>query len=453
MKESIRFIHAADLHLGSPLKSLGLAFPELQKQLREATFTALRHIVDAALRHEVDFVLLAGDLYDLESRSIRANRILAGEMERLNAGDIRVFMIAGNHDPLGEINSEAFPLPENVTLFGSEEAQVGEVHREDQLVARIVGQSYRDTSDSRTMVRYYTVPDSAVWNIGLLHSALDPEQSNYVPCSVEDLKSKSDIHYWALGHIHQTRIVSENDPVIAYPGIPQGRDVGEEGVRGCLLVELAPEETPNLSLIPCSTILWQNCEVSIETGEEQQPVNIKDVVDLIEAVSERLSAYSPRSEDAVTSPAEDAVSDILEGTVVRWRLTGRGPVHERLAEDTEEASEEIANLLRDRLGRKEPFLWTESVQIQTAKPVASLEELAEEEELFSDIRSIIDDLTEDPELRKRLLDVVGGIWDTDPDYEEYDPQRFDMNERTLHELISVAKDRVVETIVERREDL
>lgn len=448
--QPIKFIHTADLHLGSPLKSLGQASEEIRDRLRDATFTALKRIIDAALRHEVDFVLFAGDVYDLESRSIRANRILAEELGRLNAAGISAFIIAGNHDPLGQIATEAFPLPENITVFGSEEVEIAEVRRDEEVVARVLGQSYREKTESRQMIRYFTTPDTGVWNIGLLHTALDPQGNRYVPCSVEDLKSKPDIHYWALGHIHQTRILSPGNPGIAYPGVPQGRDIGESGVGGCLLVELTPQNDPRFQFIPVSPILWEMREIVLENFEKQ-PESLPDLAELIGRTDRAEMEYPDRVEADI--PVIDGDDRGVEGTVIRWKLTGRGPIHEVIENDPRQAAEELERTLRERFAQQKPFRWTESVQFQTGQPIQSLEELAEEHELFRDIEKIRDDLRESPELHERLLEQLGDIWSPDADEEDPDPERFAVNKEVLEDLISRATSRVVEALVERRENL
>lgn len=103
MLDSIRFIHTGDLHLGSPLKAVGEISERLKKSLIESSYTAIKNIVDAALEHNVDFVLMCGDIYDNEARSVKGNRFLTGQMKRLDDKNIPVFIIYGNHDPIGKI--------------------------------------------------------------------------------------------------------------------------------------------------------------------------------------------------------------------------------------------------------------------------------------------------------------------------------------------------------------
>lgn len=114
----VKYIHAADIHLDSPFKGLKNIPEALFNKIKASTFNAFEKLVDTALFHQVDFVLLSGDIYDLEDRSIRAQVFLREEIERLNQAGISVFIIHGNHDYL--TNDELhLSLPNNVTVFDS----------------------------------------------------------------------------------------------------------------------------------------------------------------------------------------------------------------------------------------------------------------------------------------------------------------------------------------------
>src|SRR5580693_202282 len=114
---SFRFVHAADIHLDSPLRSLALRDPALADLIGNATRKAFIGVVDLCLDEQVDALLLSGDLYDGEQTSMKTARFLAEQLRRLDAADIEVFIIRGNHDALSKITKE-LALPENVHLFG-----------------------------------------------------------------------------------------------------------------------------------------------------------------------------------------------------------------------------------------------------------------------------------------------------------------------------------------------
>lgn len=112
-----RFVHAADIHLDSPLRSLALRDPELASLIGNATRKASVRIVDLCLDEQVDALLLAGDLYDGEQTSMKTARFLAEQLRRLSDAGIQTFIIRGNHDALSRITKELV-LPESVKVFG-----------------------------------------------------------------------------------------------------------------------------------------------------------------------------------------------------------------------------------------------------------------------------------------------------------------------------------------------
>ena len=101
MKNSMTFIHAADLHLDSPFVGLKYLPTQLFERMRESTFLAFSRLITFAIKEQVDFVLLSGDLYDGEERSLKAQLRLKKEFDRLHAAGIEVYVIHGNHDHLG----------------------------------------------------------------------------------------------------------------------------------------------------------------------------------------------------------------------------------------------------------------------------------------------------------------------------------------------------------------
>ena len=107
---AFRFIHAADVHLDSPLRSLALRDPDLAELIGNATRRAFVRIVDLCLDERVDALLLAGDLYDGDQTSVKTARFLSEQIRRLHEAGIRVFIIRGNHDALSRITKElTFP--------------------------------------------------------------------------------------------------------------------------------------------------------------------------------------------------------------------------------------------------------------------------------------------------------------------------------------------------------
>ena len=114
--DMFKFIHTADLHLDAPLKSLALKDQGLAEIVRNATRRALETIVDLCIEEKVDALMIAGDLYDGDMRSMKTAAFLLSELERLNKSDISVFIIKGNHDAESVLTRE-LAFPPNVRYF------------------------------------------------------------------------------------------------------------------------------------------------------------------------------------------------------------------------------------------------------------------------------------------------------------------------------------------------
>ncbi|MBO8169689.1 MAG: DNA repair exonuclease [Thermoanaerobacteraceae bacterium] len=449
MGRKVRFIHSADIHLGSPLKALGTASGFLRQKLMDASYTAFARVVDAALRYEADFVLLSGDIYDSEVRSVSANQFLSEQLRRLEKAGVPVFIIHGNHDPIGD-SREYVRLPGNVTVFGHEQVEVREVFNKDgYLVARVLGQSYRNVSESRKMYQTFTPPDDNAVNIGMLHTGLNPAANAYVPCSLEDLKSRETIDYWALGHIHRTSIISREKPAVAFPGIPQGRDAGEPGWGGCLLVEVEKGKSLEISFVPTASFIWLTQEVCISEAAEP-PVNVDDLVELIAAKARQLLNAKPELPESLVPAALEKTE--VEGYLVRWVVTGRGTLHDELiAGREEEIARALEARLRQLLGSGSPFIWTERVQIRTGRPIPDLAMLLERDRIFRTLNEIYHDLMHDPAKRKQALSVVGSVWFQSKDHEDVRRDALPLDDGKFKELLLRARDLVVEKIIEGRD--
>lgn len=450
----IKFIHGADAHLGSFLKSTGEMPEELAETFKRATFEAFAHICEAAIKHEVDFVVFSGDLYDREARSVDASYFFVEQCKKLGEKNIPVYIIAGNHDSFRE-SSEVFAPPENVTLFNSEEVGIEEItDGEGRLIARVLGQSYRGKADSRKMYRSYVVPDTGVYNIGLLHTQLDLNNTSYVPCSISDLQEKKGIHYWALGHIHKGAVLHRDAPTIVYPGIPQGRDFGEQGAGGCLLVNVSASAQDLLSVkfIPASPVIWQRVEVSVESSSGEGPQNLSDIEEVIlekskEILNRKLSVHPG------FSLLDDNWADIFKGYIVQWILTGRGQIHDLLVEQEEDAARVLTSRLQKRMQDYVPFMWTDSVVIRTGRTLPDMDILKAQNPIFNDIEEISEQCFSIESLREELLENMGQIWEKRLDHEDINEERFQLDQEILEAVLMQAKQMVVERILEGREQL
>jgi DNA repair exonuclease SbcCD nuclease subunit len=251
------FLHAADIHLDSPLKGLEEYQDAPLEQIRLAARRAFDNLVQLALDEKVAFVLLAGDLYDCDWKDYNTGIYFISRMGRLREAGIPVIMVSGNHDAASQI-TRSLKLPDNVTLFPHRKAGT---HLLEKYSVAIHGQSFSARSVVDDLVHNYPQGDPALFNIGLLHTSLNgrPGYEPYAPCTLDDLRSKG-YHYWALGHVHQREEICR-DPWVVFPGNIQGRHIRETGAKGCTLVSVEEGQVVNVEARELDILRWALCRV------------------------------------------------------------------------------------------------------------------------------------------------------------------------------------------------
>jgi DNA repair protein SbcD/Mre11 len=253
--KQVKFLHTADLHLDSPMVGLRYLPKAIFHRLQESTFRALKNITDAAIKHEVDFVVIAGDLYDGEDRSIRAQAVLRNEMNRLAEKGIKVYAIHGNHDHLGG-NSIQFDFPGNVFFF-KDKLEIAAFRKNDGTIVHLYGFSYPKRHVTERWIEKYERSDGADFHIGLLHGHFEgaSDHGKYAPFRLSELLDKG-YDYWALGHIHK-RILLSQQPHVVYPGNPQGRNRKEQGDKGAYIVNLT-EAGSEIMFFETADVIWED---------------------------------------------------------------------------------------------------------------------------------------------------------------------------------------------------
>lgn len=264
----MKFIHAADLHLDSPLRGLAGYDGAVAQALQGATRRAFENLVQLAIDEQVDFVLIAGDLYDGAWQDFSTGIFFANKIGELDRAGIRVFAVVGNHDFASPI-TKALERPQNLTLFASKKAST--VQLEDLGVA-IHGQSFGRRHVDGNLAKDFPRAIPGLFNIGLLHTSLDGREGHavYAPCHVDDLLSRG-YQYWALGHVHQAEILHQ-DPWVVFPGCVQGRHARETGAKGCVLVTAHPGQAPQVEQRSLDVVRWSRCVVDLSAAQNMDQV-------------------------------------------------------------------------------------------------------------------------------------------------------------------------------------
>lgn len=255
----MRFIHAADIHLDSPLTGLSAYQDAPANLLRTATRDAFENLVNEAIAEKVDFMVIAGDLYDGNWKDFNTGIFFMRQMGRLKLAAIPVYLLFGNHDAESEMTKK-LSLPDNVHCFPSGRAATFEL---PELRVALHGRSFKEAATLENMAVNYPKPVSGWLNIGVLHTALEggSVHANYAPCSIAELEARS-YQYWALGHVHEHR-VWRGTSTIAYPGNLQGRHIREAGPRGALLVTAEGTEIQLVERLHVDVLRWHALDVDV----------------------------------------------------------------------------------------------------------------------------------------------------------------------------------------------
>ncbi|NPV89317.1 MAG: DNA repair exonuclease [Firmicutes bacterium] len=384
MGKGFSFIHAADLHLDSPFRGISQEVSEtgeyrhIVERLRDCTFIALKRLVDLCLQERVDFLLLAGDVYDLSNRSLRAQLRFREETRRLAEMGIQVFIVTGNHDSSDGWRAD-LEFPETVHVFSDREVESRPVIRQGQEVARVYGISYPRAAVTENLALLFPRPPREPFSIAMLHANVGSIEGydNYAPCRLDDLIG-SGYDYWALGHIHSHTVLHTEFTRVIYPGCHQGRSVREMGAKGCVLVRVAEDRSLECEFMPTDNVRWHFIDLPI--------AGLGTDTALLNALEDRLwglKQNNPR----------------LAG-VVRVQLNGRGPLHKRLMNNSYRT--DLLQQLRSRYSTPvEDFVWIESLNLNV-QPEIDKESVRQSQTLLGDFLRLSRQAALDPDLMRQL---------------------------------------------------
>lgn len=315
---NFRFLHAADLHLDSPLIGLRQRTEAYASRVDDASRCAFDNLIRIAIEQECRLVVISGDVFDGQWRDYRTGLFFADRMRQLREAGIKTVMIAGNHDAENRFAAR-LQLAENVTLFSS---RAPETARISHIEAVVHGRSFpqRDVRDNIALT--YPRPVDGCFNIGLLHTACTGRDGHepYAPCTVEQLQNHG-FQYWALGHVHAHEVLSTT-PHIVFPGNLQGRSVRETGPKGAMLVDVVDGRVSRVEHRALDLIRWTVQTVDVSAAADRGA--------LLTAVREALEG------------AHDASDG--RGLAVRIRLRGQSALHAELTTTEAALQEEIETL-------------------------------------------------------------------------------------------------------------
>jgi DNA repair exonuclease SbcCD nuclease subunit len=365
----MKFIHAADIHLDSPLAGLARRADVPSHVTKDCTRRALANLIDLAIAEDVAFVIIAGDLYDADWKDYGTGLFFAQQMARL--APRRCILLRGNHDAASVITRKLRPPP-NVLEFSSRAAHSIPLPGYD---VALHGRSFPARAVPEDFSATYPAPVSGMLNIGVLHtSAEDPgAHDTYAPCGIAALRAKG-YDYWALGHIHQRAELSRApDPWIVFPGNIQGRHPNETGAKGCTLVEVHDRRIVSVDHRTLDVLRWARPIAALD--------GVTDIQGLADAVRDALAAEIGHADG--------------NPVIARLTLTGTTPLHAQIHADPDAIDAECRNAAT-AVGDD---LYLESVRFNTKSP----EDFRAGADAMAQLQAAFSAALDDPALSARLL--------------------------------------------------
>ncbi|MDB5655948.1 MAG: metallophosphoesterase [Tardiphaga sp.] len=375
------FIHAADLHIDSPLAGLGLKDKAVAERFAQAGRRAVEALIAETIRSQAAFLIVAGDIFDGDWRDVTTGLFFVRAIGALHRAGIPTFMVKGNHDSESGM-SRSLPYPDTVKIFASRKAETFELpeHR-----VALHGRSFPNRLVPDDFVESYPARRDGWLNIGVLHTSLDGSRGHdgYAPCSVEGLR-RFGYDYWALGHVHTAEILS-SDPWVVFPGNLQGRSVRETGAKGAMRVTVEDGRIVAVEPLVFDGARWAQEAVDVSGAEAES--------DVIARIGAALGALHDRSDGRPLA--------------VRVTLSGMTPLHGQLVARREILQDE-ARAVGFRIAED---CWVEQLKLATSAPRRAAEALPADS---LDVDALLAAAAADPAFADALAETMKSIVDKLP---------------------------------------
>jgi exonuclease SbcD len=374
-----KVVHAADLHLDSPLAGLSRYEGAPVAEVRGATRRALENLVTLCLEENAKLLLLAGDLYDGDWRDYSTGLFFAAQMARLREAGTRVVWIRGNHDAQSKLTHH-LELGDHCHELGTRKPATLVL---EELELAVHGQGFATQAVTEDLSASYPEPVRGLFNIGLLHTALSGRRGHapYAPCDVTSLINRG-YDYWALGHVHQRELVNEA-PYIVFPGNLQGRHVREEGEKGATLLSIEDCAITRLEHRALDVVRF--CRLDVEIGDAS---TLGDAAELCKR--------------ALSRALEQAGGRLL---AARLTLVGQSHAHAEIARDLARSEAQVQSRASEIQAGD---AWVESLRIASVGPLDTAQ-LAARDDAVGHVLRALQTVREDPEALRSLAGELSDL--------------------------------------------
>lgn len=319
--EALRFAHASNLLLDHPLRLVGSISTTARSVVVDASLTAFERLIEGCVDQEVDFLLLTGNTFCEEDRSLRARVSLRSGFECLQDAGIQVFVIPGLLDPASSWQ-EVPDLPECVTIFNPDLDEPTAVLRDANVIAtiqggnveaQITGQLSADENQAAQRTRPLT--------IGILPPG---KGSSFDADSVEDLLAALSVDYLALATPFPRLTKSRLQSVAHCPGRAVSYARTDTGLQGVTFVSVGAQGQFKCQHLTTSPLRREAIRLKLSDATTWD--------ELIRAMRHVVTELN-------ASPAAKVL-------LVRWELHGQGDIFDSLQND-EDARTELFQLFAE----------------------------------------------------------------------------------------------------------
>ncbi len=341
----MKLVHAADLHIDSPMRGLDRYEGAPVEAMRGATRRAFENLVGLCLEERAQLLVLAGDIFDGEWKDYGTGLFFRAQLAKLAEAEVEVVWVRGNHDAASELN-KYLRLPANVRELSTREPETVTF---EGLGVAVHGRGFAQRATTEDLAASYPARRSGLVNVALLHTSATgrPGHDVYAPTTLDVLAGKG-YDYWALGHVHEREVLCR-EPWVVYPGNLQGRHARECGAKGATVVSIEGGRVAKVEARALDVVRW--CAIDLDARGMATPH------EAVDAVRARL-----------LGEVADAEGRVL---ALRVRLHGRSAAHEGLCRHPERWRAELTAATSD-LGD----VWLEKLVLETeaARTVVPLAE-------------------------------------------------------------------------------
>ncbi len=278
---TVRFLHTADWQIGKVFRFVDR---ETMGVLQDARLNAIDRLGQVAVARDVHYILVAGDVYDVENLS---DRSLNQPIERMRKYvDVNWYLLPGNHDPYRPNGLwhrlQKSNLPNNVHICQTTEPILIESNSVAILPAPL---QFKSTlTDPTEHMDSVDLPADCI-RVGLAHGSVtifgsgNGDAKNYIDPSRPD---KANLSYLALGDWHGQKKINDR---CWYSGTPETDSFDVEGGGKALVVTVHTNPSATVvETVETGEFRWETCNERIYVRKQ------------IEALQHKLAAFDQHLE-------------------------------------------------------------------------------------------------------------------------------------------------------------